>query len=316
MLKLLCQTFTRLNAFLTCYFVDFFCIFLCKIIRTITIMSTDDSGSNTGSSSDERDVFHAFDFALAPHSWAHMFRAGFSSWAHGSPVEELTALQWFYPFNFGLEGVAIPGEDTFKTVQFVRQDSQGFFNPVVVQVHTLTGAARIESVHEHLLNLEPGFMVPLPSFICKSLDWLFAGWDTKRKKAIADEESSFVDSDGLFTEDEEWEVLRRLTMSRSDYARSGRLVGCVNSMEVGREDLQMVDVEEKGTADAAGDGETRSEPVRIRRASVDSDSRNVHCASFARFEVSVDMSTDIGDIVDLTQSVSQTTDSDDSEEFL
>ena len=80
--------------------------------------------------------------------------------------------------------------------------------------------------------------------------------------------------------------------------------------------MQMVDVEEKGTADAAGDGETRSEPVRIRRASVDSNSGDVHCASFARFEVSVDMSTDIGDIVDLTQSVSQTADSDDSEEFL
>ena len=263
MLKFLYQTCTCLNAFLMRYFVDFLWIILDRVIRNNRIMSPDNSGSNTGSSSDERDVFHVFDFALAPYSWAHMFRAGFSSWAQRSPSEELTTLQWFYLFNFGLEGVAIPGEDTFKTVQFVRQDPQGFFNPVVIQVHTLTGATRIESVEERLLNLEPGFMVPLPSFICKSLDWLFAGWDTKRKKAIVDEESTFVDSDGLFTEDEEWEVLRCLTMSRSDYTRSGRLVGCVNSLEVGGEDLQMVDVEEEGMADATGNGEARAEPVRV-----------------------------------------------------
>ena len=127
-------------------------------------MSTDDNRSNTSGGGDERDVFHAFDFALAPHSWAHMFRAGFSSWAQRSPPEDLTALQWFYPFNFGLEGVAIPGEDTLKTVEFVRQDSQGFFNLIVVEVHTRTGAARIQRIKERMLNVEPGFMVKIAGF--------------------------------------------------------------------------------------------------------------------------------------------------------
>ena len=277
-------------------------------------MSADDSRSNAGDRSDERDVFHAFDFALAPHSWAHMFRAGFSSWAQSSPPEDLTALQWFYPFNFGLEGVAIPGEDTHKTVQFVRQDAKGFFNPIVIEVHTLTGAARIQCVEERMLNLEPGFMVPLPGFICKSLDWMFAGWDAKREKAIADEESGFVDHDRIFTEDEEWEVLRSLTMSRSEYARTGRLVGCVETLEVGGEDLQMSDVEEEGTADTAGDGETGAKPVRIRRPSVGSDSGNAHSASCARVEFPVYVPTEMRDVVDLTQSASQSADSYESQD--
>ena len=159
-------------------------------------------------------------------------------------------------------------------------------------------------------------MVPLPGFICKSLDWMFAGWDTKCKQAIADEESGFVDHDRIFTEDEEWEVLRHLTMSRSGYAWSGRLVGCVDSLEVGGEDMQMVEVEAERMTDAAGNGETRAEPVRIRRASVDSDSGNVHSASFTRVEVSVDMSTDVGDIVDLTHSTSHSTDSNESQNFI
>ena len=67
-----------------------------------------------------------------PHSWAHMFGAGLSSWADTSPIAELVALQWFCPFNFGKNGVAIPGDDEFREVMFVRQDSKGFLSLCMV----------------------------------------------------------------------------------------------------------------------------------------------------------------------------------------
>ena len=54
----------------------------------------------------------------------------------------------------------------------MRQDPEGFFNPCTVQVHNVTGAAVMTTVHKQLPDLEPGFMVPLPCFMCISLDWL------------------------------------------------------------------------------------------------------------------------------------------------
>ena len=53
--------------------------------------------------------------------------AGLTLWASASPTKEYVALQWFYPFNFGLDGVAIPGDEEFRDVKFVRQDPKGFF---------------------------------------------------------------------------------------------------------------------------------------------------------------------------------------------
>ena len=105
--------------------------------------------------------------------------AGLTLWASASPTKEYVALQWFYPFNFGLDGVTIPGNEEFRDVKFVRQDPEGFFNPCTVQVHNVTGAAVMTTVHKQLPHLEPGFMVPLLRFMCISLDWLFVGWNTR-----------------------------------------------------------------------------------------------------------------------------------------
>ena len=66
-------------------------------------------------------------FALAPHLCAHMFGARLSSWADTSLVAELVALQWSYPFTFGQDGVAMPGEDKCREIMFVGQDAEGFF---------------------------------------------------------------------------------------------------------------------------------------------------------------------------------------------
>ena len=83
-------------------------------------MSADDSGMDVTNGGNKCDVFHVVDFALAPHSWAHMFKAGLTLWASALPTEEYAALQWFYPFNFGLDGVAIPGDEEFRDIKFVR----------------------------------------------------------------------------------------------------------------------------------------------------------------------------------------------------
>ena len=39
-------------------------------------MSADDSGMDVTNGGSKYNVFHAVDFALVPHSWAHMFKAG------------------------------------------------------------------------------------------------------------------------------------------------------------------------------------------------------------------------------------------------
>ena len=56
-------------------------------------MSANDSGIDVTNGGNECNVFLAVDFALAPHFWAHMFKAGLTSWASASPMEEYVALQ-------------------------------------------------------------------------------------------------------------------------------------------------------------------------------------------------------------------------------
>ena len=134
MLKLLCQTFARLNTFLTHYFVDFF--WFVRFIRRYHNMSADGSGMDVTNGGNECNVFHRVDFAHAPHSWAHMFKAGLTSSESALPMAEYVVLQWFYPVNFGLDGVAIPGDEEFRDVKFVRQDPKGFLILVLFKCTT------------------------------------------------------------------------------------------------------------------------------------------------------------------------------------
>ena len=78
--------------------------------------------------------------------------------------------------------------------------------------------------------------------MCVSLDWLFASWYAKNEKAIAEENSVFVDKDGLFTEDEEREHLCSLTMSRLVYARSLCLETCTEAMEIRGKSVPVVNI--------------------------------------------------------------------------
>ena len=67
-----------------------------------------------------------------------MFGSGLLSWADTLLAEPLVALQWFYPFNSGMEGMATPGDEDFKKIMFVRQDVDGFMHPCTICVHNLT----------------------------------------------------------------------------------------------------------------------------------------------------------------------------------
>ena len=185
-------------------------------------------------------------------------------------------------------------------------------------MHNLTGAAAIERMHEQLTHLEPGFMVPLPRFVCVSLDWLFAGWYTRNEKAIAEEDSVFVDEDGLFTEDEEWELLCSLTMSRSTYARSFCLSTCTDSMQICGHAIDSVNVEKEGAPDPSSNREAGSEPVRVGTggasvASVRSEAGKLHRAALAQVKSTIDLTTSTPHVINLCHSTSQGTDTDDSE---
>ena len=65
-------------------------------------MSADDSGMDVTNGGNECDVFHAVAFALKPHSWVHMFKAGLTLWASVLPMQVYVALQWFYPLTLVL----------------------------------------------------------------------------------------------------------------------------------------------------------------------------------------------------------------------
>ena len=112
-------------------------------------------------------------------------------------------------------------------------------------MHNISGAAVTTTVHEQLPHLEPGFMVPLPRFMCILLDWLCVGWIARGHKAITEEDSAFVDEDRLFTEDKERKLLRSLTVSWLVYARSLRLNTCVESMEICGEEWPVLNMDQE-----------------------------------------------------------------------
>ena len=130
-------------------------------------MNSKDDRANFIDCGDKGMLLHASGFALVLHSWAHMFGAGLILWADTSLTAVLVALQCFYPFNFGPNGVAAPVNDEFKDIMFARQDAKGFFSPCTVWVHNVTGATILTTVHQELVHLEPGFMAPLPPiYLC------------------------------------------------------------------------------------------------------------------------------------------------------
>ena len=86
----------------------------------------------------------------------------------------------------------------YRLFKVVRQNTSGELVPVNVEVHCNTGAARIKSVYTQLAQMEPGFMVLMPHFLCLVFDWLWFSWEERMGQ---DQQSLFVDEDGLFEDD-------------------------------------------------------------------------------------------------------------------
>ena len=147
---------------------------------------------------------------------------------------------------------------------------------------------------------------------------MFVGWNARCHKAIAEEDSTFVDEDGLFTEDEERKLLRTLTVSQSVYARSLSLNSCVESMEICGEELPVFNMDPERLGNFIRNREAGTEPVRVGHtasggASVCPEAGEHHRATLAQVKSSSDLSTGTGQVMDLTHSTSESADSADSE---
>ena len=114
-------------------------------------------------------------FVFACDNWARSLIGANSGWNKRTPAAGVVAEQWLFPFNArlisGLGGKAEVDERTGCKFASVRQDPSGVFNICRVEVHCATGAAKLVEVDVDLMNWEPGFMSPLPQFVCVSLDW-------------------------------------------------------------------------------------------------------------------------------------------------
>ena len=128
-------------------------------------------------------VCEAVSFVFGRDNWARSLVGANSGWNERSPPAGVVAEQWFFPFNPRMvNGVGGEAEvDEWTSCEFVRQDPSGVFNVCSCDVHCATGAAKLVEVGVDLVNWEPGFMAPLPRFVCVSLDWLYQGFLLRTK---------------------------------------------------------------------------------------------------------------------------------------
>ena len=174
--------------------------------------------------SDENLMLDALSFIFGTNSWARMMAAGACTWADRSPPEGSVALQWWYPFSVAMPGVSVSMMSGYRSFKVVRQNTSGELVPVNVEVHCELGAARIKSVDTMLAQMDPGFMVPMPRFLCPVFDWLWFSWEERTGQ---DQQSLFVDEDGLF---EDVQAVHQ-TLLHSRYARFHRLDTVVSHLE-------------------------------------------------------------------------------------
>ena len=97
-----------------------------------------------------------------------------------------------------MPGVSVTTLSGFCLFKVVRQNTSGELVLVNIKVHCNMGAARIKSVDTQLVQMDLGFMVPMPCFLCLVFDWLWFRWEESTGQ---DQQSLFVDEDGLFEDD-------------------------------------------------------------------------------------------------------------------
>ena len=118
-------------------------------------------------------------------------------------------------------------------------------------------------------------MVPMPRFLCLVFDWLWFSWEERGQ----DQQSLFVDEDGLFKDDRAVDQ----TLLRSRYARFHRLDTVVSHLEpsASRESVGNVQERESGHDSVENDG--TSGAVRVSSGSLTGpEAGEVHHAALAR----------------------------------
>ena len=86
-------------------------------------------------------------------------------------------------------------------------------------------------------------------------------------------------------------------------------------MEIGGEGVPVVDIEKKGSCESTGDRKTGLKPLRVGAggASVGTEAGKLHCAALTRVKSSSDLSTSTNEVMDLCQTSSDSTNTNDSE---
>ena len=119
-------------------------------------------------------------------------------WADRSPPQGSVALQWWYPFNVSMPGVSVTSLSGYRSFKVVRQNTSGELVLVNIKVQSDMGAARIKSVDMQLAQMDPGFMVLMPCFLCHIFEWFWFSWEERTRQ---NQQSLFVNEDGLFKDD-------------------------------------------------------------------------------------------------------------------
>ena len=275
-MELLFYTLICLLTFFLGYFVGFLLCFGRRFIKCRNIMSANNDFAMFVENHDESLMLDAMSFIFGSNSWARMMAAGACTWADRSPPQGSVALQWWYPFNIAMPGVSVTTLSGYRSFKVVRQNTSGELVPVNVEVHCETGAARIKSVDTQLAQMDPGFMVPMPRFLCLVFDWLWFSWEERTGQ---DQQSLFVDEDGLFEDDR----AVHQTLLRSRYARFHRLDTVVSHLEpsASRESVGNVQERESGH-DSVENGGT-SGAVRVSSgSSTGPEAGEIHRAALAR----------------------------------
>ena len=136
----------------------------------------------------------------------------------------------------------------FACLKLLGRTLLGNVSPVNIEVHCNMGVSRIKSVDTQLAQMDPGFMVPMPCFLCLVFDWLWFSWE---EKTGHDQQSLFVNEDGLFKDDRA--VHQTLLCSRYAHfhcldtavahlesSASGEPVSDIQECESGQESVQNV----------------------------------------------------------------------------
>ena len=123
--------------------------------------------------------------------------------------------------------------------------------------------------------MDPGFMVPMFCFLCLVFDWLWFSWEERTGQ---DQQSLFVDEDGLFEDDR----AVHQTLLHSRYACFHRLDPVVSHLEPSASEESVGNVQERESGQNSIKNSGTSGAVRVSSGSLTGpEAGEVHRAALA-----------------------------------